>query len=440
MRKFIKVILIIFIIISLMTITSFATNENQIENQNSTKNNTDEQNDEEENSEENNYSDRVEELKEKKEDIENQSEESNEQLQFVSEELSDLLVEVSELTQSIYEKQTEIEQLTTKSEKLSSQIEEGNKRLVESRQNYEEQKEILEKRLVAMYEMGETSYLDLLLNSKGLSNFISNYYYISEIANTDNELLNIVRTQKESIEKIMKTLEKKETELTTSKQNLEKATIAISNMVIVKNQKMQELSEEEANLQQEIEQYQAEIQQVEAEIRLLSLSSDTSTYVGGMMSWPVPGYTRISSPFGMRTHPITGVYKLHTGTDIGAPYGATFIASNDGIVTKAGFNTAYGNMVIIDHGGGISTLYAHGSEILVQVGQVVTRGTPVLKVGSTGYSTGPHAHFEIRINGEYVNPLDYISSDENGNARKEIIELEKNNSSENENNQEETED
>ena len=90
----------------------------------------------------------------------------------------------------------------------------------------------------------------------------------------------------------------------------------------------------------------------------------------------------------MRTHPITGVYKLHTGVDISAPLGANFIAANDGIVTKAGYNSAYGNMVIIDHGGGVSTLYAHGSEILVQVGQVVKRGESILKVGSTGYSTG----------------------------------------------------
>ena len=110
----------------------------------------------------------------------------------------------------------------------------------------------------------------------------------------------------------------------------------------------------------------------------------------------------------MRVHPITGAYKLHTGTDIGAPMGADFVAMAKGVVTKASMTPAYGNMVIIDHGGGVQTLYAHGSEILVQVGQEVEAGTPVLKVGSTGYSTGPHAHFEIRINGQTVNPMDYL--------------------------------
>lgn len=112
----------------------------------------------------------------------------------------------------------------------------------------------------------------------------------------------------------------------------------------------------------------------------------------------------------MRTHPITGIYKLHTGVDIGAPMGSQFVAANDGLVVKAGYNVAYGNMVILDHGGGIQTLYAHGSEILVEVGDVIIQGTPVLAVGSTGYSTGPHAHFEVRINGDYVEPLDYITS------------------------------
>ncbi len=113
----------------------------------------------------------------------------------------------------------------------------------------------------------------------------------------------------------------------------------------------------------------------------------------------------------MRTHPITGVYKLHSGVDISAPMGANFVAANDGIVVKAEYNSAYGNMVIIDHGGGVSTLYAHGSEIPVQVGEYVKRGqTVVLKVGSTGYSTGPHAHFEVRLNGIVTDPMPYITN------------------------------
>lgn len=129
----------------------------------------------------------------------------------------------------------------------------------------------------------------------------------------------------------------------------------------------------------------------------------------GDFIWPVPGYTSITSEFGYRTHPITGVYKLHTGTDVGAPIGADFVAMADGIVITAGTNTAYGNMVMISHGNGIVSLYAHGSKLLVKTNDVVKQGDPVLKVGSTGYSTGPHAHFEIRVNDEYVNPMQFLN-------------------------------
>lgn len=409
MRKFIKVYLIILVIFSLLTLNVFAEehSDNEYKNEND--------------------SETIKNLELQKNDLISQKDESNSQLEFISEELSETVAEISELTQKIYDKQTELEEMTAKTEIIEKRILKVKKQLVEATDEYNNQKELLEKRLVAMYEMGETSYLDLLLNSKGISDFLSNYYYISEIATTDSQLLNVVSNQKMIIEKMMIKLEEYEADLTKTKADLEKASIAISNMVIIKNQRVEELSEEELNIQKEIEEYQNEIQKIESEIRLLSLSSNNENYVGGTMEWPVPGYTRISSPFGMRTHPITGVYKLHTGTDISAPMGAMFVAANDGIVTKAGTNTAYGNMVIIDHGGGITTLYAHGSEIMVEEGQIVKQGEQVLKVGSTGYSTGPHAHFEIRINGQYVNPLDYLNSDKlyktEESSKPEIVEL-----------------
>ena len=141
----------------------------------------------------------------------------------------------------------------------------------------------------------------------------------------------------------------------------------------------------------------------------LDLESNSNSVIANeMFTWPIPGYTSITSEFGYRTHPITGIYKLHTGTDIAAPEGTDFVAMADGVVITACRNTAYGNMVLINHGNGIVTLYAHGSKILVRTNDVVKQGEPVLKVGSTGYSTGPHAHFEVRINDEYVNPMQYF--------------------------------
>lgn len=347
MKRFIKIHFVILVIFSFIVIQSFA-------EENETTSGINQEN-------------KINELELKKENLEKQTEEFNSQLEFVNEELSSAVAEVSNLTQSILDKQTEIEELTAKSERLSNKIETVENQLNKVTNSYEKQKNLLEKRLVAMYEMGETSYLDLLLSSKGISEFLSNYYYISEITTTDSELLDIVKEQKEKIADLMKTLQVDKQNLEEARSNLEKASIAISNLVIIKNQRIQVLNAEELALQQQVEEYQVQMQEIESEIRLLSLSSNNAEYVGGTFVWPVPGYTRISSPFGMRTHPITGVYKLHTGTDISAPFGATFVAANSGVVTKASYNTAYGNMVILDHGGGISTLYAHGSEILVEV-------------------------------------------------------------------------
>ena len=173
------------------------------------------------------------------------------------------------------------------------------------------------------------------------------------------------------------------------------------------------LSDEEKQLQAKVDEYNEQVSSIEAEIKQLALNSISADYIGGAFTWPVPGHLSLTSLYGMRVHPITGAYKLHTGIDISAPLNTSFVAAANGIVSKATYNTAYGNMVIIDHGGGVQTLYAHGNEILVQLGQTVKAGDEILKVGSTGYSTGPHAHFEIRINGQTVNPLDYLLSNNN---------------------------
>ena len=332
------------------------------------------------------------------------------QLGVVQSQMSEALYEIEQLTLQIIQKQEEIEKLEYEEEKVLVSIETVEKLLNESQEKYDIQKRQLDARLIATYEMGPITYLDMLLKSKSLSDFLSNYYRISELAKVDQNLIESFCETVKKIKSLSNTLNVNKKILEQSKLANEQAKIVLENLKIIQDSKVQELSIEDIAIHEQIEAYQYELESVEAEIRLLSLSCVGAEYVGGVMAWPVPGYTRITSPFGMRTHPITGIYKLHTGTDIGAPAGAEFIAANDGIVVKAGYNGAYGNMVILDHGGGVQTLYAHGSEILVQEGQIVTSGTPVLKVGSTGYSTGPHAHFEVRINGNPVEPLDYITS------------------------------
>ena len=408
MKKFIKInfiILVIFCLSCNFALVKINATSDEVQEE------IPEEINEEETLEENNEEEKtLDDLQIERSDLENQINSSNEQIQFIENDLSATVAEISEINQKIIDKQMEIETLQVQEKDLIVYIDKAEKELEISNERYEKQKELLEKRLVAMYEMGETSYLDLILNSKSITELFSNYYLISEITSADTELLESVEAEKKYNKKLKDTLETKRAVLTASKETREKNAIFLENMSIIKNNKLISLTEEEAALQQMVEEYQNQIAEIETEIRLLALANVGEAYVGGTMAWPVPGYTRITSPFSMRTHPITGVYKLHTGVDIGAPLGANFVAANDGIVTYAGWNTAYGNMVIIDHGGGITTLYAHGSEILVNVGDTVFQGTPVLKVLSTGYSTGPHAHFEVRIAGEYVQPLDYITS------------------------------
>lgn len=349
-------------------------------------------------------------LKNKKNDLQGNVSNSYLEMGLLQSQLTKTLIEVETLNLTILEKQAEIEKLEAQQETLEEEIAVVESDLEITTKLFNDKKEMLGERLVAIYEMGKTTYLDMLLNSKSLTEFLSNYYMISEIAKVDQDLISSFSATKTEMERLSKTLSNNKKILEQSKEAQEKAKIVLQNNLVIQNSKLNTLTEEERALHEQIAAYQEELSKIESEIKLLSLACVGAEYVGGIMAWPVPGYTRITSQFGMRTHPITGIYKLHTGVDIGAPLGTNFIAANDGIVIKAGYNLAYGNMVILDHGGGVQTLYAHGTEILVEVGDIVTQGTPVLTVGSTGYSTGPHAHFEVRVNGDYVEPLDYITS------------------------------
>ena len=407
MKKIIKINFIMFLILvicSLNCISVFA--EEILDNSEDQAEFQEENNENEEDSEET----ELDSLKNKQTELDETLSSTYMQLGIVQSQMSEALYEIEQLTLQIIQKQEEIDIIEREEEKLIATIEKVERTLAESQEKYDTKKRQLDQRLIATYEMGPTTYLDMLLKSKSLSDFLSNYYRISEIAKVDQNLVESFCEISIKVKALSNTLNTNKKILEQSKIANEEAKIVLENLKIVQDGKIQELSAADMEIHQQIEMYQAELEAVESEIRLLSLSCVGAEYVGGVMEWPVPGYTRITSPFGMRTHPITGIYKLHTGTDIGAPLGADFVAANDGIVIKAGYNGAYGNMVMLDHGGGIQTLYAHGSEILVEEGQIVKAGTPILKVGSTGYSTGPHAHFEVRVNGNPVEPLDYITS------------------------------
>lgn len=387
MRKNLCIVLILLVCF-ITTFTYAEENKNEINN--TTNNTTD--------------------LQTQRELLQNQLNEANADLTDVQSDISDNLQQVQKLDEKISKSENELKEQESKITELKKTIEEIEKELNTVTEKYNSQKNLFEQRIVAIYEVGETKYLDILLKSKNISDFLSSYYVISELAKADEDLLDEIGEKKKEIDISKKKIEKEKTQLATIIENQTRTTRTLQNTKKMRESFLEKLSDEEKEIQNKIDEYNKQFEEINRQIIALAMDGIDTQYIGGTFAWPIPGYTNITSKYGMRVHPITGVYKLHTGVDVGAPEGANFVAANDGIVTKASFNTAYGNMVIINHGGGISTLYAHGSEILVEVGQTVKRGDPVLKVGSTGYSTGAHAHFEVRINGVTTNPIPYITN------------------------------
>ena len=348
------------------------------------------------------------ELQEQSSQITQAIDESNNRLQAVQEELSTNMQALQELDNQIAQSQNELETIDTDINNLINQIDENEEKLSKTQTELDNIQGLLDARIIKMYETPKFEFLQVLLESKSATEFLSTYYAMKELAEYDKQLLETVKKQKEDIETTKKILAEKKKQVVENKQKQQKKNQVLANTKTMRQYYISKLSTEEQTLQAKIDEYNSQVNAIESEIKLMVLNSISPDYIGGAMTWPIPGYSTITSEYGMRVHPITGAYKLHTGTDIGAPMGADFVAAAKGVVTKAAMTPAYGNMVIIDHGGGVQTLYAHGSEILVQVGQEVEAGTAVLKVGSTGYSTGPHAHFEIRINGQTVNPMEYL--------------------------------
>lgn len=348
------------------------------------------------------------ELQEQSNQLTQALDESNNRLQAVQEQLSTNMQELQDLDNQIAQSQEELNTINTDINDLMNQIKENEEKLSKTQAEFDKIQGLLDARIIKMYETPKFGFLQVILASKNVTEMLSTYYAMKELAEYDKQLLDTVKKQKEDIETTKKILAEKKKQVVTNKQSQQKKAQVLANTKKMRQYYISKLSTEEQELQAKIDEYNGQVNAIEAEIKLMALNSISADYIGGAMTWPIPGYTTITSEYGMRVHPITGAYKLHTGTDIGAPMGADFVSAAKGVVVKATYNAAYGNMVIIDHGGGVQTLYAHGSEILVQVGQEVEAGTPVLKVGTTGYSTGPHAHFEIRINGQTVNPLEYL--------------------------------
>lgn len=360
-------------------------------------------------------------LQERKNEITNKIDETNTQLEDVQLEIGSVSDQIQKLNDRIANYQQEIAILNIQVSKLEKDIEINKHELQVAEANYIKQKELLEKRVVAMYEAGETFYLDVLLSSKTIEDFISKYYVLSEIARYDRELLDNVTDEKQKISAQRDKLTNQQEELKTAVANKEKMAVTLTNTKTVRNNYLNQLTDKEKELQEKVEEFEEEMENLEYEILNASLANFGDDYAGGEMAWPTPGYKTITSKYGMRMHPIFNVYRMHTGVDIGAPLGANIIAVNDGVVTLSAYSSSYGYYVMIDHGGGVVTLYAHASKLVATEGDIVKKGDVIALVGSTGWSTGPHLHFEVRINGKTQDPLPYITGQVSTNKDTEQI-------------------
>lgn len=278
------------------------------------------------------------------------------------------------------------------------------KALAEAIANYNQQRELVKKRLVVMYENSSTSMLDTLLESKSIVEFYERLQYMSAISKEDNAMIEDLEIARLDVEN--------------KKQLQEQAKAMLEQKAREKEERLSELKASRAEVESDIARSKSALTQLEKEIdkqiaeskRLNSVIKNLSSskkYTGGSMKWPCPSSYNITSPYGMRKHPILRKYKMHTGIDISANKGNNIVAANNGTVIMAQYDKSggYGNMVVIDHGGGITTLYAHASKLCVKVGAQVKAGDVIAKVGSTGLSTGNHLHFEVRVNGETKNPM-----------------------------------
>lgn len=279
MKNIIKINFIILVICVLVPVCVFA--EETIQN-------TEVQNLQNQNTTEQNTTTELDGLTIQKDNLENQIQAKESEIQYIQEDMSATLLELEELSQEISDRQTEIQEIELQEVELNKYIKETEAELANLKEQYAKQEKALKSRLVAMYKVGNVEYLDVLLNSKSLSQFLSNYYYISIIAQTDTNLLNSVEEKRDSIQTLANNLEAKKLVLEASRETKEKTQIALSNMKIIKDKRVAELNEKDLALHQEIETYRQQVQDIELEIKRLALASVGAEYIGGVMAWPVP--------------------------------------------------------------------------------------------------------------------------------------------------------
>lgn len=322
-------------------------------------------------------------------------------------EQKDVLKQIDTLDQNINSTETKI--TTTKDEiaRVEKNIKIAEENILYMESEYDKKYEQRKNRMVSYYKDGSNSLWDIAYDTDDPTEFMYRERLIERILEYDDNLMKEIELEKESIDREKQNLESNKVALAELKSNLEVKLAELNDTVQIRTKYLGQLKTDQKDLEKSIDALQKKADELEAELKRIASSSTNSKYTGGTMTWPLPGYYGISSYFGNRLHPVLKVYKMHTGVDIAGAgcNGKNVVAAANGKVITAGWISGYGYTVMIDHGGGIVTLYAHSQKLLVKKGDTVKAGDVIMLVGSTGYATGPHVHFEVRVNGKYVNPL-----------------------------------
>ena len=282
-------------------------------------------------------------------------------------------------------------------------------RLKEVEADYEKKSTKLGARVRDIYVNGQISYLDVLFGAKDFSDLMTRMDLLKKVIKQDYDLVHLVLDEKAEIESTQKSLEKDRAAKAEQELKARQAREIMEEKVRKRKAIIDQMKSDKATIDRQYDEMMAASKQIEDMLRRSSMANapaGAAASGNGSMIWPVGG--TITSEFGWRTHPITGTQKYHSGIDIGADYGTPISAAAAGTVEYAGWISGYGNTVIINHGGGVTTLYGHNQSLAASVGQQVSQGETIAYCGSTGNSTGPHCHFEVRQNGSPVSPYGYL--------------------------------